>query len=266
MDLLTSLTTLAAAGVPGDAPSARLAVPIGILVFFGSIYLLVRSNLGTRRGYLVVATSFFGFMIIMSLFWTLGAPGTPQAVGPTNLPSTPSDAYTPTWTAFAGDSLVAERPEYTLVADYPSGFGEVPEDFVATARGGVDAISGFFAVEDHRPVAQFSQSWEPVDIQYAVAGNDYPVIAVTFEPPPPVADPEAGGETAEPADPDGEAASVTLFAFFDEGAPLFPGFVFVGIALAGFLLHAVLLNADEARERRDYVELIAEQEKVSADA
>lgn len=264
MDLLTSLTTLAAAGVPGDAPSARLAVPIGILVFFGSIYLLVRSNLGTRRGYLVLATSFFGFMIILSLFWTFGAPGTPQAVGPTYLPTQPSDAYQPTWTPFAGDSLVAERPDYAFVQDYPDGFSEVPEDFTATAQGGIDSIAGFFAAEDHRPVSRFSESWEPVEVLYAEAPNDYPVIAVTFQPPPPAEDPDADGGEAPPA----EGETVTLFAFFDAGSPLFPGIVFITIAAVMFALHAVLLNADEARERRDLAQLApaAEEEKVPAGA
>lgn len=264
MDLLTSLTTLAAAGVPGDAPSARLAVPIGILVFYGSIYLLLRSNLGTRRGYLVLATSFFGFMIIMSSFWTFGAPGTPQAVGPTYLPTQPSDAYQPTWTPFAGDSLVAERPEYDIVADYPSGFGEVPESFQSRTRAGADATAEFFGQSKNRPVPKFSASWEPAEVLYAEADNGYPIIAVTFEQPPPAEDPDVDDEApAEAFEPE----TVTLFAFFDEGAPLFPGLVFIMIALAGFVLHAFLLNADEARERRERAELVTEeQEKVPAGA
>lgn len=266
MDLLTSLTTLAAAGVPGDSPSARLAVPIGILVFFGSIYLLVRANLGTRRGYLVLATSFFGFMIIMSAFWTFGAPGTPQAVGPTYLPSQPSDAYQPTWTAFAGDSLVAERPEYQLVQDYPDGFDEVPEDFTSTSSGGVDAARAFFAQSGNQPVSGFGEDWEPVEVRYAEAPNDYPVIAVTYGPP---AEEPAEGEDAEeePAAAEGDGETVTVFAFFDAGSPLFPGLVFMGISLVGFVLHALLLNADEAREQRDLAELVpAEEEKVPAGA
>lgn len=263
MDLLTSLTTLAASGVPGDSPSARLAVPIGVLVFFGSIFLLLRANLGTRRGYLVFATSFFGFMIIMSAFWTFGAPGTPQAVGPTYLPGQPSDNYQPAWTAFAGDSLVAERPDYELVADYPDGFDEVPEDFASTADGGASKILEFFAESEHQPVSGFSDSWEPAETLYAEAPNGDPVIAVTFEPPAEEAEEAAAeGDDAEPAEP------VTLFAFFKKGAPLWPGTVFILISLAGFGLHAFLLHADEARERRDRAQLASdrEAEKVPADA
>lgn len=261
VDLVTSLTTFAASGVPGDSASARLAVPIGILVFFGSIFLLLRANLGTRRGYLVLGTSFFGFMIIMSLFWTFGAPGTPQAVGPTHLPTQPSDAYEPTWTAFAQDSLVAERPDYAFVQDYPEGFSDVPEDFKGAVGTGTDNILGFFAESKHKPVSDFDENWEPTETLYAEAPNGYPVIAVTFAPPAEDAE-EEGGEAAEGEG--GEAAegeTVTLFAFFDAGAPLFPGIVFIIIAVLGFILHAFMLNADERRELRDRAAVTPEQEQ-----
>ncbi|HVM00331.1 MAG TPA: hypothetical protein VM324_13650 [Egibacteraceae bacterium] len=289
MQLLTDLTIFGAQGVPGTSPSARLAVPLGILVFYGSIYLLLRANLGTRRAYLVLATSFFGFMIIMSLFWTLGAPGTPQAAGPTYLPTQPSDAYQPTWTPFAGDSLVAERPDYAFVQDYPDGFGEVPEDFARTGNAGVESTLSFFAESGRQPVSGFDSDWEPVEVLYAEAPNGFPVVAVTFQEPPPEEgaeaeagaepDAEAGGEAdveaapeaeAEGDDPAGDPAeepeTVTLFAFYDEGAPLFPGFVFIGLSLLGFLLHAALLNADEGREQRELAELAPEEEKVPAGA
>lgn len=249
MDQLTDLTIFAAQGVPGTSVSARLAVPLGVLVFYGSIYLLLRANLGTRRAYFVLATSFFGFMVIMSSFWTFGAPGTPQAAGPTYLPTQPSNAYQPTWTPFAGDSLVAEREDYAFVQDFPDGFGEVPEDLSAST--GVDSIKSFFAEDGHQPVDDFDADWEAAEILHAEAPNGFPVIGVTFEPPPPEEGEEAPAEEAE---------SVTLFAFFDEGAPLFPGLVFIAIALAGFLVHVALLNADERREQRD-LEEVAEQEE-----
>lgn len=250
MDQLTDLTIFAASGVPGTSPSARLAVPLGILVFYGSIYLLLRANLGTRRAYLVLGTSFFGFMFIMSLFWTFGAPGTPQAAGPTYLPTQPSDAYQPTWTPFAGDSLVAEREDYAFVQDFPDGFSELPEAFASSASAGVDTIKSFFSESGNAPNG-FDEDWEVADTLYAEAPNGFPVIAATFEEPAPEEGEEPPEEPAEP---------VTLFAFFDEGAPLHPGRVFIAIALAGFLLHIVLLNADERREQRD-LEEVAEQEE-----
>src|SRR5688500_616859 len=114
-------------GIPGSDWRAKIAVPLGFVLFFGSIYMLVRSNLGTRRGYLVTATSFFGFMTIYALFWTFGAPGPPPATGPQNLPGQELDAYEDVWRPYAGDSRVAEDPTYGVAKTWPEGFADTPE-------------------------------------------------------------------------------------------------------------------------------------------
>lgn len=259
-EVLSGLTVVAAEGIPADSPLAKLAVPLGILVFLGSAYMLLRSNLGSRRAYLVLGTSFFGFMIILSLFWTFGAPGTPQAVGPSYLPGQPRDAYQAKWVPFAGDSLVAERDEYSVVQNYPDAFGEVPEDFSGEAQNGADAIAGFFAESDteidREPVDDFSADWNVDQIRYAEADNGFPVIAVTYL--------ETGDDGEEVVDDPGE---VTLFGFFDPGAILFPGLVVVGLAVLGFAIHAPLLAADENRQRREEAEAAQpEEERVPAGA
>ena len=68
--------------VPPDDWRGVIALPAGIIIFFGGIFMLLKSNLGTRRAYLVEASTFFGFMLILSLFWGFGAPGTPRNTGP----------------------------------------------------------------------------------------------------------------------------------------------------------------------------------------
>jgi hypothetical protein len=238
LETLTGLTVLAAEGIPPGSPLAVLSVPIGILVLLGSIYLLVRSNLGTRRGYLVMGSSLFGFLFIMSLFWTFGAPGTPQATGPRNLPSQLPNEYQPTWTPFAQDSRIADLPEYQLVQSYPEGFGEVPEDFTDEAEAGASDTQTFFADEAHGEV--ISDIDEVESIEYAEAENGFPVVAVTYLP----VDPNTF-EVVEDGEP------VTLFAFFDEGNPIFPGLVFIALSLLLFAIHAVLLFFDEGREARE---------------
>src|SRR3712207_1960817 len=130
------------------APWAQLAVPIGILVFMGLTYLLVRSNLGTRRGYLVTAASLFGFLVIYAAFWTRGAPGTPSNTGPQNLPGQELDAYQPVFRPFAADSLIAEDPNYAAATRYPNGFS--PDKAAALTVGeqvAVDEIKTFFSTE-----------------------------------------------------------------------------------------------------------------------
>ncbi|MDP8971075.1 MAG: hypothetical protein M3N52_11390, partial [Actinomycetota bacterium] len=210
---LASLAVLATeSGLPPSDLRTQLAVPLGILVFIGSIYVLLRANLGTRRGYLVLGCSLFGFLSILALFWTFGAPGTPPATGPQSLPGQELNAYEPTWVAFAGDSLIAEKPEYAIVRQYPEGFGPVPEGFAGTAGAGAEDIKSFFSSRE-RQTKIVQADWVPVPgpegLRYAEAANGRPIIAVTFAPP----------EGAEDAD----ATPVTVFGYYDAGNPMFPG-------------------------------------------
>jgi hypothetical protein len=46
-----------------------LVVAAGIVLFCGSIYLLLGTNLGARLGFLVAATGLAGFMVILSILW-----------------------------------------------------------------------------------------------------------------------------------------------------------------------------------------------------
>lgn len=46
-----------------------LVVVAGIVLFCGSIYLLLGTNLGARLGFLVAATGLAGFMVILSIMW-----------------------------------------------------------------------------------------------------------------------------------------------------------------------------------------------------
>ena len=46
-----------------------LVVLAGLVLFCGSIYLLLGTNLGARLGFLVAATGLAGFMVILSLLW-----------------------------------------------------------------------------------------------------------------------------------------------------------------------------------------------------
>lgn len=256
---MLSLATVSAlateSGIPYTSPLARLAVPLGILIFFGGPYLLLRSNLGTKRAYLVLFTSFFGYMIIQSLFWAFGAPGTPAYTGPTNLPGQVADEYRPIWVGFAEDSAIAaEEPYASLVADEGAFSEEIPADRGEIVETGVTETQAFFADEESE-YQQITETWAVTEGPfYALADNGQPVIRVTYgetyqlDPEgnlPAGVDPELEGEL----NPDG--ATFTAFAFFDAGAPLFPSLIFIGISLVLFAIHAAWLYADEQAERRE---------------
>lgn len=271
-------------GIPTSNPWSQLAVPLGILIFVGSVYMLMRSNLGTRRGYLVMSTSLWGFTFLLSLFWAFGAPGTPPNTGPQNLPGQELDEYQPVWIAFAQDSLIVteEGSAYTAVASYPDGFGEVPADEVDNVGLGVQNTQSFFAslagLEDGEAgyFNLLTGTEAVVDGPlYATADNGRPMIGVTFgstcafgldgaDPTalPPFCD---GLEVGDPipvdaVKADGTPARVdqTFFAFYDAGAPYFPSLLMAGILGVLFALHMVLLARDEKRERDEAIQAAAE--------
>ena len=96
-------------GVPASHIAAKIAVPIGILIFCGSVFLLLWSNYGAKKGGLIYGTAFFGFCAMLGVFWWFGAPGTPVATGLQNFPGQPGDAYQATWYPFEPGSERAEN-------------------------------------------------------------------------------------------------------------------------------------------------------------
>lgn len=266
--MITLLAT--ESGIPYTSPLAKLAVPLGILIFFGGPYLLLRSNLGTKRAYLVLATSFFGLMIILSLFWGFGAPGTPANTGPTNLPGQVADEYRPVWVSFAEDSTLAGQEPYAGLVGDPGAFSEqVPEEQAANVAAGVEATLAFFQTE--AAGAPVGQTWAVAEGPfYAETEDGQPVIRVVYgetyqltqegELPEDVREEDLGQ-----INPDGD--TFTAYAFFDAGSPFFPSLVFILTSIALFAIHAVLLHADERRERREAREVVtAEPEQVPANA
>jgi hypothetical protein len=118
--------------IPADHPAAILAVPLGLLFFGGSIYLLLWSNYGARKAGAIYGTAFFGFSFLIGVFWWFGAPGIPIALGITHLPGQTSSTYNPTWYAFEQGS---ERAEFFPAVNDPDSF----EDLVSfVGREGLD--------------------------------------------------------------------------------------------------------------------------------
>lgn len=206
--VLTSVLLAAAANeeyVPPDDWRGAVALPLAILIFFGAVFLLLKSNLGTRRAYLVEATCFFGFMTVLSLFWGFGAPGTPRNTGPQSLPGQSADYYTPKWVPFAGDSTLADE-RFSIVKQYPEGFEEAAgsggeggegtdaaaagdtgqadtEGAEADPAGGADEIGNFFR-EEHGGTQLIGDDWVQAGAPFVTTtetGEE--VVAATFAKP-----------------------------------------------------------------------------------
>lgn len=240
MSILFDLAVLASEEyVPPSDWRAQIALPMGILILLGGVYLLLRANLGTKRGYLLLGSCFFGFMLLISMFWAFGAPGTPPYSGPQNLPGQPIDYYQPKWIAFADDSVVADQPEYQAVQQYPEGFEIVEEGEDSGADEGADAIQEFFSSEEAGQ--QVRDNWVVTEIGVTEAENGRQLVGVEHTEP----DSDAPTEPAEGGD------SYVAFAYFEEGNLMLPNLVFIILSAIGFVLHVLLLALDERRERRD---------------
>ena len=90
-----------------------IGVIIGFLLLPGSVIVLLASNFGALKGYLIGAISFFGFLFMLALIWTFGVPGTPALTGPVG--------PMPTFKQFTLDSPEAER--FDKVQDFNGGEG-----------------------------------------------------------------------------------------------------------------------------------------------
>jgi hypothetical protein len=70
----------------GNLVKGSLGVLTGFVLFIGSVLLLVSAVFGRKLGYLIVAVSFFAWMILFSALWTFGffsqGPKTPVDLGP----------------------------------------------------------------------------------------------------------------------------------------------------------------------------------------
>lgn len=99
MTVLVDLLVLAteSGGVPGTHIAARIAFPLGVLFFGGSVFLLLWSNYGWKKGLAIYGTAFFAFTMMLGVFWWFGAPGTPRYTGLLNLPGQPSNQYMGRW-------------------------------------------------------------------------------------------------------------------------------------------------------------------------
>ena len=234
-DLTSVVLAVAAAEeyVPANDWRGVIALPAAVLIFFGSVFLLLKANLGTRRAYLVEATCFFGFLTVLSLFWGFGAPGTPQFTGPQTLPGQSADYYTPKWVAFAGDSTLTDE-RFPIVKQYPEGFQEEggggggdaaaqggaaegetdqadTEGASATASSGAEEIGNFFR-EERAGTQLIGDDWELAGPPLAATTESgEKVVGATY------AKPFALNDEGEvPEGPDGEP----LFAEEDVGQPI----------------------------------------------
>jgi hypothetical protein len=129
-----------------------LTTIMAFILFVGSPLLLLSAVFGRKMGYLVLAVSFFGWMIILSAIWTFGfysqGPSTPVDLGPRGAE--------PAWVVEAAGT----EPEatYPVFDQYPDGQGwRVPgsnDNDTASVQAVTSSAQSFLAEQANEEIGK----------------------------------------------------------------------------------------------------------------
>lgn len=271
-------------GIPADHIASKLAVPLGILFFCGSVYLLLWSNYGARKGAAIYGTAFFAFNMMLGVFWWFAAPGGLVAGGPRHYPGQEAGRYQGEWFAFEQGS---ERAGLFPATNDASTFQPIPEHvasmgglerFFHGGDGYVTHLQGLTESAGEQMVSLFLPTDEAGAVRIGANRRQEYLQAA--------GDPGEGEERAQPfftatagemrvarsngalvtasditvnanfVGPDGNTRTETVdtqtvFAFRDPGALWFPSAVWTGASLLLFLGSLWWLDRLEQREKRE---------------
>lgn len=212
-----------------------LVVVAGFVVFGGSVWLLLSAIFGVRMGYLVAATGFFTFLLILSALWTFGAPipggEVPAYLGP--------KGELPHWVPVgAGVQLRSET--FPEIERYPDGPWEDPGDDPALADEVEPATGAFQEFLAERASEELgargvegeigAETFEVEDLRFAEAEDGTEIAAA-----------RAFATTGGP--------EVVALAYKDEGNEPLPSWLFLGASLIGLVAHLPLLDRAERRRK-----------------
>ncbi len=200
-----------------------------VVLFIGSVYMLLAAVFGLRMGYLVLAVSFFGWMIILAALWTFGVPGTLPDLGPRGTE--------PHWKVFAAGTGTVES-RFGETTRYPARPWALPNE---DSRPSVDAVRT--AIQKYL-AEQASEQLEEEgagEVEFTSFGVEDLAFTNT-----------EGGKTHLAAGrgffTQGGPA-VTVFVYYDKGNVDVYSKGFLVASLLGFLVHLPLLDRAERRRK-----------------
>jgi hypothetical protein len=211
-------------------------VLMGLILFVGSVYLVLTAVLGRWMGYLVVMVAFSGWMILLSALWAFGfysqGPDTPVNLGPRGAE--------PAWVPLlASTGETSDR--YEAFRSYP---GEPWKEPASGASAEVQSVTGI--------VTDFlaEQANEELEIPHtdpsAVTGVDFAVDDLHFA--------TVGGTELAVAQAhflDG-GPLWTVSLYHDEGSVPRYSYMFLAGSVILFAVHLPLLDIAE-RKRKDFL-------------
>ena len=222
-----------------------LVVITGFVLLPGSVYMLLATNFGALKGYLIAATAFFGFLMMLSAVWLFGIPGTTPLTGP--------KGTQPTFNFFTIDDPQAST--YDRVRDFQgqagSGWQAAPEGEVA-AGSAQETLKADLDTARQRAVQDLitetnkkvTDSADQLDVTNLDAKTFYTIQDGT-EVAAIVISPKAPPEDSGLKKPD--FAPKTTFAYRDPGNPYLPSILFLAGSSVLFVVHRLLLGMAERR-------------------
>jgi hypothetical protein len=214
---------------------AYLTVAMAVIIFIGSIYVLLAAVFGIRMGYLVVAVAFFGWMMIWSTIWVVGAhlhlPGvtTPTNQGPSGVPAH--------WQPFVSGEAVSST-KYPIIGQYPGGpWRDLSQSQPSSLQEVQSAVQEFLAAkanEEHHlnpdaVNAVQTTDFTVEDVRFAAQGHTSLAMAEAFY--------TNGGPT------------ITVALYHDSGDVPVYSWAFLLASIFGFVVHVPFLDRAERKRK-----------------
>jgi hypothetical protein len=210
------------------------AVITAFVLFIGSVLLLLSAVFGRRIGYLVLAVSFFGWMILLSSLWTFGfySQGleTPVNLGPRGTE--------PAWVVeAAGTNPEATYPEFSKYPNPPWMVPGTNENVLESVQGVTTSVQAFLTAQANEKIdkgpfedgAFKTTDFNVTDIRFVTTGDVSLSAAHAYY--------TGGGPV------------VTLFMRHDSGSvPRYSWMFFIG-SVVGLALHIPLLDRAEKKRK-----------------
>lgn len=224
-----------------------VVVACSLILFVGSVYLILAAVFGLRMGYLVLAVSFFGWMILFSAIWAFGQPpilgvtGTLRDLGPRGTE--------PHWQVFAAGTTPLDT-KYPETENYPGPPWKPPS---AGNRSSVDTATT--SIQKYM-VEQASQQLERQGVRvcppegipnpdcYLLDPAAFVVTDFAFMP----AEDGTSLAAAQAFFNSGGPALI-VYAYHDSGNVPVYSFMFLLASILGFVIHIPFLDRAEKRRK-----------------
>ena len=229
-----------------------LTVAMAVIIFIGSIYLILAAVFGPRMGYLVLAVAFFGWMMIFSALWAFGF----WSQGPTTKTNLGPRGVEPHWQPIAAGVRVAS-PRYPIVSRYPAKPWFEPTDPTDPRKASVGtvttAVQDFLAAQANEELVKAGKEkpsqvksptgTEEVGPNALVQPADFTVTDVAFT---------TSGHTsiaAARAVFNGGGPQLIVLSYHDPGDVPVYSFAFLAVSVLGFVVHLPFLDRAERRRK-----------------